>query len=62
MAEFKIRIIETLEKVVIIEAENTYEALQICEKKYKAAEDDFILTSSNYSGTEFKPIDLKVVG
>ena len=62
MKKFAIKITETLEKVVIVEAENTYEALQLTEKKYKDAEDDFILTSSDYSGTEFKPIDLKVVG
>ena len=61
MKKFAIKITETLEKVVIVEAENTYEALQLTEKKYKAAEDDFILTSLDYFGTEFKPIDLKVV-
>ena len=62
MKKFAIKITETLEKTVIVEAENTYEALQLCEKKYKDAEDDFILSSSDYSGVEFTPTDLKVVG
>lgn len=61
MKKFAIKITETLEKVAIIEAENTYEALQIAEKNYKEEKEGYVLGSSNYTGAEFTPIDLKVI-
>ena len=61
MKKFAIKITETLEQVVIVEAENTYEALQLAEKNYKEEKEGYVLDSSNYTGAEFTPIDLKVI-
>ena len=57
MAEFKIRIIETLEKVVTVSAADKKNALEIAHEKYIAAEDEFILSADDYSGVEFKAVD-----
>lgn len=61
MKKFAIKITETLEQVVIVEAENTYEALQLAEKNYKEEKEGYVLDYSNYTGVEFTPIDIKVV-
>lgn len=44
MRKFIVRITETLEKDVEVEAETIGAALDIAEKKYDAADEDFILT------------------
>ena len=60
MKEFAIKITETLEKTVIVEAENEREALQLVDDNYRAAKEGYVLDSENFTGVEFKPIDLKV--
>ena len=57
MAEFKIRIIETLEKVVTVLAADRKNALEIAEEKYSKAEDDYVLSADDFSGIEFKAVD-----
>ena len=57
MAEFKIRIIETLEKEVMISAADRKNALEIAEEKYSNAEDGYILSADDFSGIEFKAVD-----
>lgn len=54
MATYKIKIIETLEKVVTVNALDKKNALETAQEKYTAAEDDFILTADDYSGVDFK--------
>ena len=54
MKEFKIRITETLEKVVTIQAKTEKEALQLADDNYRAAQDDYILDAENFTGVEFK--------
>lgn len=57
MAQFKIRIIETLEKEVTVSAADRKNALEIAEEKYSKAEDDYILSADDFSGIEFKAVD-----
>ena len=58
MPEFRIKITETLEKDVFIKAENKEEALRLAKKGYETTEtDDFILTSSDYSGVDFQVVE-----
>ena len=59
MAVYKIRIIETLEKVVTISAADRKNALEIVEEKYSKAEDDYILSADDFSGIEFKAVEEK---
>lgn len=59
MAEFKIRIIETLEKVVTVSAADRKNALEIVEYKYSNAEDDYVLSADDFSGIEFKAVEEK---
>ena len=54
MATYKIKIIETLEKVVTVNALDKKNALETAHEKYTAAEDDFILSADDYSGVDFK--------
>ncbi|MBO4640815.1 MAG: hypothetical protein J5710_13775 [Treponema sp.] len=54
---FKIRITETLEKVVEIEAYNRKEALEIAQINYSAAESDYVLTADNYSDVDFQVVE-----
>ena len=42
MAKYKIKIIETLEKEVIVSAADRKNALEIAEEKYSKADDEFI--------------------
>lgn len=57
MAEYKIRIIETLEKEVIVSATDRKNALEIAEEKYSNAEDGYVLSADDFSGIEFKAVD-----
>ena len=54
METFKVRITETLEKVVEVQAVDAKNALEITHEKYTAAEDDFVLSADDYSGVNFK--------
>ena len=54
---FKIRITETLEKVVEIEARNRKEALEIAQINYSAAESDYVLTADDYSDVDFQVVE-----
>lgn len=47
MKKFKVTLIETLERVVEIEAENYHAAQKITMNKYDAEEDGFVLTADN---------------
>ena len=52
MQKYKVEIIETLSKVVEVEAENGLSAIDFVEKNYnKAADDGYILTPDNHVGT-----------
>ena len=53
---FKVRITETLEKVVEIDANNEREALQIADCNYRSAQDEYILTSDNFTDTKFEVV------
>jgi hypothetical protein len=57
MAQFKIRIIETLEKEVTISAADKKNALEIAEEKYSKAEDGFVLCADDFAGIEIKAVD-----
>ncbi len=59
MAQFKIRIIETLEKEVTVSAADRKNALEIAEEKYSKAEDGYILSADDFSGIEFKAVEDK---
>lgn len=61
MKTFAIKITETLEKVVTVEAETEKEALQLADDNYRAAQDDYVLDAENFAGVEFESIKLKVV-
>ena len=54
MKTFKVRITETLEKVVEVQAETENEALQLVDDNYRAAQDDYILGADNFTGVDFK--------
>lgn len=56
MKTYKVRITETLEKVVEVQAVDAKNALEIAHEEYTAAEDDFILTSSDYAGVDFQVV------
>lgn len=51
---FKVRITETLEKSVVVEAENEKEAIQLIDNAYRAADESCILSAENFTGVEFK--------
>ena len=57
MKTFKVRITETLEKVVEVQAETEREALQLVDDNYRAAQDDYILDAENYTGVDFKVVE-----
>ena len=54
--EYKVRVTETLEKIVTINTLNIKKALEKAQEKYDEGEDDFILTSDNYTGVNFEVI------
>ena len=53
----KVRIKETLEKVVEIEARNRKEALEIAQINYLDAESDYVLTADDYSDVNFQVVE-----
>lgn len=57
MAQFKIRIIETLEKEVTVSAADRKNALEIAEEKYSNAEDGYVLSADDFSSIEIKAVD-----
>lgn len=57
MKTFKIRITETLEKEVEIEADNKAEALVKARNNYRKAEDDYILNGSDCTGFNLEVIE-----
>lgn len=57
MATYKIRIVETLEKIVEVGAIDKKNALEIAHEKYTATEDDLILSADDYSGVEFQVVE-----
>lgn len=57
MKAFKIRITETLEKEVEIEADNKAEALSKAHDSYIKAEDDYILSADDYTHFDIEVIE-----
>ena len=57
MKTFKVRITETLEKVIEVQAETEREALQLVDDNYRAAQDDYILGADNFTGVDFKVVE-----
>ena len=55
--KYAIHIIERLEKVVTVEADDRKNALEIAQEKYSAAEDDFVLSADDYSGVNFQVVE-----
>lgn len=56
MPKFNIRITETLEKTVTIDAENVNEALQIADNKYRKSDDEYILDAGNFIDVVFNVV------
>lgn len=54
MKTYKVRITETLEKVVIVDAETEREAIQLIDNAYRAADESCVLSADNYTGVKFK--------
>ena len=54
MAEFKIRIIETLEKTVEVDANSEYEAILKVHTNYNAAKDGYVLDADNFINVDFE--------
>ena len=54
MAEFKIRIIETLEKTVEVDANSEYEAILKAHTNYNAAKDGYVLDADNLINVDFE--------
>lgn len=52
--KYKVEIIETLKKIVEVDAESALSARKIVKDRYHNAEDDYILTDANYYDTEFE--------
>ena len=51
-----VKITETLEKIVEVDAKNEKEALQIVDNNYRAAVDDYILSADNFSEVSFEVV------
>ena len=56
MAQFKIKIIETLEKTVNVEANSEYEAILKAHTNYNAAKDGYVLDAENFINVDFKVV------
>ena len=54
MKTYKVRITETLEKVVIVDAETEREAIQLIDNAYRAADESCVLSADNFTGVNFK--------
>ena len=57
MTTYKVRITETLEKEVEIEAENKIDALNKAQINYAKAETDYILNENDYKGCDIEVIE-----
>ena len=55
MAKIKVKIVETLQRVVEVEAESFDEAEDKVRDMYRSC--DIVLTSDDYIGTDFKKCD-----
>ena len=51
---FNIRITETLEKTVKVEANSEYEAILKAHTNYNAAKDGYVLDADNFTNVDFK--------
>ena len=51
---FNIRITETLEKTVKVEANSEYEAILQVHTNYNAAKDGFVLDADNFTNVDFE--------
>lgn len=58
MKEFKVRITETLQLDVYIEAESEEKAIEQAKKNYD--EQDYILDADHFKGVEFGVVNLEV--
>ena len=56
MKKFAIKITETLEKTVIVKAEDVPEALSLAEDNYYAAKDDYVLDAENFTNVNFEVV------
>ena len=56
MAQFKIRIIETLEKAVEVDANSEYEAILKAHTNYNAAKDGYVLDADNITNVDFRVV------
>jgi hypothetical protein len=52
MKEYAVKVTETLEKVVYVQAENMYNAEEIAQEQYNRGE--YILDADNFVGVEFE--------
>ena len=57
MNVYSIKIIETLEKIVTIQAKDEKEALQLADNNYRAASQDFILDSDDFVDVDFQVVE-----
>lgn len=54
---FNVKITETLEKIVTIQAKDDKEALQLADNKYRAASQDFVLDADDFTDVEFQVVE-----
>lgn len=52
MKEYAVKVTETLEKIVYVQAENMYNAEEIAQEQYNRGE--YILDADNFVGVEFE--------
>lgn len=52
-----VKITETLEKFVEVDAKGRLEELQIAENNYRAADDDYVLTAVNFTEVSFEVVN-----
>jgi len=52
----KVKITENLVKIVEVDAKNEREALQLVDDKYRAADEDYILSAENFSDVQFEVV------
>lgn len=54
MNKYKVRIIETLEKTVEVDANGEYEAILKAHTNYNAAKDGYVLDADNFTNVDFE--------
>lgn len=52
----KVKITETLVKIVEVDAKNEREALQLVDDNYRAADEDYILSAENFIDVQFEVV------